>query len=79
MHTISANELKKKGISVICGSKETLITVRGERKYVILDTDSYEKLRQAELALAVIQTKYDIENGDYICESVEDHIKRITE
>ena len=77
MNTITANDLKTKGISCITG-KETLITVHGKTQYVVLDIDLYERFREAELEVAVLQAKRDIENGDFIRESVKDHIKRIT-
>ena len=77
MNTITANDLKTKGISCITG-KETLITVHGKTQYVVLDIDLYERFREAELEVAVLQAKRDIENGDFIHESVRDHIKRIS-
>lgn len=78
MNTISANDLKIKGISCIT-EKETLITVHGKTRYVVLDLDLYEQLRKAELEAAVMQAKRDIKKGDFVRESVKKHIKRITE
>jgi len=78
MRTINANQLKKKGISVTQGEEETLVTVRGEPSYVILRIDKYEALSEAELSCAVAEAKADYEAGDYVTESVDDHIKRVT-
>lgn len=79
MITITANDLKKKGISVLTGVDEALVTVRGEVRYVVLDVVHYESLREAELEVALMQTKQDIANGKYVIEGVVDHIKRVTD
>lgn len=78
MITISANDLKKKGISALGNNDEALITVRGEARYVILDIAHYEALHEAELEMALAQTKKDIADGKFIIESAADHIKRVT-
>jgi PHD/YefM family antitoxin component YafN of YafNO toxin-antitoxin module len=77
MHTISANDLKKRGISASC-DKETLVTIRGRPAYVILSLDQYESLTMAELELAIAEAGADYKKGRYVVESVEKHIKRIT-
>jgi len=79
MRTINANELKKKGISATKGEEATLVTVRGEPSYVILRIDKYEALSEAELSYAVAEAEADYEAGAYVTESVDDHIKRVTE
>lgn len=82
MDTITANQLKTKGISVIENSlaenHELIITVRGKEKYVIMDMEQYNYLRECELDAALHQTKKDYQDGNFVSESVEDHIKRIT-
>lgn len=78
---VSAGELKKRGISLlddIVGDRgEAIITVRGKRKYVVLDMKIYNRFREYELEAALAETKRDLAEGNVIEESVEDHIKRI--
>lgn len=78
MLIISANDLKTRGVTALSDSEETFITVRGETRYVVLGIAAYEELRQAELEIALAAAKRDIKNGDYVIETVDDHIKRIT-
>ncbi|MCK5268511.1 MAG: prevent-host-death protein [Spirochaetes bacterium] len=79
MGIITANELKKHGISIIDSDQyeETIITVRGQQKYVVVDMETYNHLRECELETAFYEVKDDIKNGKYHEESVEAHIKRI--
>ena len=80
--TITANELKTKGISIL--NKETsegdevIITVRGKSKYVVLPMEKYNYLRECELEAALHETRKDIKEGKIFKESVQKHIKRIT-
>ena len=79
--TIPANELKTKGISVIDSllneQDEAIITMRGKHKYVVLDIDRYNYLRECELESALKDAQKELAEGKYIEESVEEHIKRI--
>jgi len=79
---LTANELKQKGAKALknatSDSSEAIITVRGKSEYVVLPISLYNRLREYELEIALIESKKDIENGKFIKESVEDHIKRIT-
>ena len=81
MTSISANDLKTKGVSVVENALrsdgEAVITVRGERKYVVLDFNTYNKLREYELDIAIQETKEDMANGNFKVESVAEHMKRI--
>jgi len=80
--TIPANELKTKGIKAveqeIKENEEAIITVRGEHKYVIVDMNRYNYLRECELEAALIETRKDLENNNIKDESIEEHIKRVT-
>ena len=80
--TIAANDLKVKGISAIDNllkeENEAVITVRGEQKYIVLDIQRYNVLREWELETALIQAKKELKEGKFIVESVDDHLKRIT-
>ncbi|MBL4942295.1 MAG: type II toxin-antitoxin system Phd/YefM family antitoxin [Colwellia sp.] len=82
MITISANELKTKGVSLVANilhtEEEVIITVRGEQKYVIIDMKKYNKMREYELEVALLETKADIANARVTKESVTEHIKRVT-
>lgn len=78
MMTITANAMKKQGISILKNTDEALITVRGKPQYVILNIKLYEKLREMELTLALNEAQKEIAAGDYHIESPAEHIKRIT-
>jgi hypothetical protein len=81
MAFITANELKKKGVSIlddgISEDEETIITVRGKSKYAVIGMEKYNQYREYELSTAIIETKKDIKKGNFIIESVDDHIKRL--
>lgn len=80
--TITANDLKTKGISMVAEEVaqygEAVVTVRGKGKYVIIPIEKYNELREYELLAALEETRKAIADGDYVIESVKDHIKRIT-
>lgn len=82
INSITANELKTKGLialdKAISNGDEAIITVRGKNKYVVLPFQRYNYLRECELESALEESKRDLENGKYIEESVEEHIRRIT-
>ena len=81
MKTIAANELKTKGIRSIGKALEeageAVITVRGQDRYVVMDLETYNRLRVCELEAALYETRREIKRGEYTEESVDDHIKRI--
>ena len=81
MANITASDLKTKGVSALEAALqkygEVVITVRGERKYVVLDFDTYNKLRECELDIALQETRSDIAKGNYNAECVEGHMKRV--
>ncbi len=83
MNTITASELKTKGVSAVesrlLHEDEVIITVRGEGKYVLMDLAKYEKLREYELEIALLEAKADLEAGHYVSESVAEHMKRIAD
>lgn len=79
--TISANEVKTKGVSVFSNLlqkfDELIINVRGKDKFVVLDIERYKELRENELDLAYLQTMQDIQNKNYKSQSAKEHIKDI--
>ena len=81
-NTITANDLKVRGVSILAShakkGMETVITVRGQEKYVVLPKDEYNRLREYELTAAIMEAEQDLKNGRYKKGSIEDHIKRIT-
>lgn len=83
MNTVTANELKTKGVSAVEArlkvDEEVIISVRGQDRYVVIDVEKYAKLREYELAAALQEAKADVEAGRYTTESVADHMKRIAD
>lgn len=83
MAKITANELKTKGVSVVenalLENDEAIITVRGKEKYVIIDLNKYSKLREYELEIALLEAKADIAAGRVRHESVDAHMKQVTD
>ena len=81
MKTIAANELKTRGVSSIEkaleNNVEALISVRGQERYVVMDKEEYNRLRVCELKAALYETRQQIANGEFIKESVEEHIARV--
>ena len=81
-HIITANILKTKGVSAISEAtsdgSEAIITVRGKDQFIVLPIETYNHLRECELEAALFESEKDLENGNFIEESVEEHIKRIT-
>lgn len=78
---ISANDLKVKGVSILDSMldklDEVLISVRGKNKYVVVDIERYEYLRECELEQAYKEVQEDIKNGNYDTKSVEEHMKEL--
>ena len=82
MNNITANELKTKGVSAVESAlksdEEAIITVRGKDKYVIIDMNKYNKLRDYELEIALLEAKSDVAKGRVKRESVAAHMERVT-
>ena len=81
MMTIAANELKTKGVSSIEkaleNSEEAIISVRGQDRYVIMGMEEYNRLRVCELEAALYETRQQIATGEFVEESIDEHIARI--
>ena len=79
--TITANELKTRGVSLLdeltSDGGEAFISVRGKTKYIVLSVDEYNRLRDCELDMAVREAEQDLAAGRFVKETVEEHIKRI--
>jgi len=83
MTSITANELKTKGVSILkstlINTDEAIITVRGKDRFVVINVDKYNKLREYELEIALLEAKADIAAGRSQHESIDDHMKRVTD
>ncbi len=81
-NTIAANDLKTKGIRAISEiieiADEAIISVRGKNKFVVLPIESYNHLRECELESALSEVQNDIKKGNFVVESVDKHMKRIS-
>ncbi len=83
MSTLTANELKTKGVSAVEArlkvDEEVIISVRGQDRYVVMAIEKYAKLREYELAVALQEARADVEAGRYTTESVTDHMKQVAD
>jgi len=52
--------------------------VRGEQKYVVINMKQYDRLREYELEIALLEARADIAEGRARRESVDEHMKRVT-
>jgi PHD/YefM family antitoxin component YafN of YafNO toxin-antitoxin module len=81
VNTISANDLKTKGISAIeqalSDQPEASVTVRGRMKYVVMSSEQYTHLRECELEAALAESKADLDAGRFVKETVGQHMKRL--
>ena len=81
MKTIAANELKTRGVASIDAAlvdqDEAIISVRGKDRYVVMDVETYNRLRVCELEAALCHAKREIADGQGVEESVEAHLERL--
>ena len=81
MNSISANDLKTKGVGAIEqaleSQPEAAVTVRGQPKYVVMSHEEYVRLRECELEAALAESKADLDAGRFVKESVSQHLKRL--
>jgi hypothetical protein len=81
MGTIAANDLKTRGVASIseqlAQEPEAFITVRGKKRYVVMDIQHFQYLRECELEAALLEAKADLKSGRVVVESVEAHMKRL--
>jgi hypothetical protein len=81
MGAIAANDLKTRGVASIreqlAEEPEAFITVRGKKRYVVMDIEHFRYLRDCELEAALLEAKADLEAGRVVIESVDEHLKRL--
>jgi prevent-host-death family protein len=78
---VTANDLKVKGVayleSLARKYKEIFITVRGKNRLVVLPVEEYERLKEADLEMAIREAEEDYKKGKYVAESAEQHFQRL--
>ena len=81
MSTISAIELKRRGVSalepLLAENGEVVITVRGKSRYVVITIEAYARFREDELGEAVREARADYAAGRIADKSVAAHLKRL--
>jgi len=81
MTTITANDLKTKGVSAISTAlstqTEATISVRGKECFVVMEAEHYNYLRECELSAALAESQSDIAAGRFVQESAEAHLQRL--
>ena len=79
--TITANDLKIKGVgileSILSKLDEVLISVRGQSKYVVVDIERYEYLRECELEHVYAEIQKERAEGKSRVMSAQEHIAEI--
>ena len=79
--TIMANDLKTRGVTILDEAlkqdDEAIISVRGKSKYVIMDIEHYNYLRECELEAALIETRKELEEGKSKTLTADEHIKAL--
>lgn len=79
--TIMANDLKTRGVTILDEAlkleDEAIISVRGKSKYVVMDLEHYNYLRECELEAALIETRKEIEEGKAKALTADEHIKAL--
>jgi len=79
---LTANELKTRGVSAIeealKNETEAVVSVRGERRYVVMDMTQYTHLRECELEAALAESRADRDAGRFVRESADEHVERLS-
>lgn len=81
MSSISANDLKTKGVYAIeaelAHQLEVIISVRGKDRFVVMDIAHYHYLRECELEAALAETRANLAAGRFVKESAAEHLARL--
>ena len=81
MSSLTANDLKTKGIAAIEASlahqPEAIISVRGKDRFVVMELAQYHYLRECELDAALAQSRADLAAGRAVQESAAAHMARL--
>lgn len=81
MPTITANDLKTKGVAAIeaalAEEPEALVSVRGKDRFVVMELSQYHYLRECELEAALAETRADLAAGRCVVETAAEHAKHL--
>jgi hypothetical protein len=81
MPKLTANDLKIHGITAIetalIGRTETVISVNGIARYVVMDIEQYRYLRECELDVSIAENKADMAAGRYKTQTVQEHVDEL--
>ena len=81
MSSLTANDLKIKGISAIetalADRPEAIVSVRGKDRFVVMEIEQYHYLRECELEAALSESRADIAAGRFVKGAPAAHVKRI--
>jgi len=82
MNDLTANDLKKRGVSAIEealeNEAEAMVSVRGKARYVVMDMAHYTHFRECELEAALAESRADRHAGRVVSESAEAHVERLS-
>ena len=84
MSSISAAELKTGGVTAIeramVDHEPLFISVRGVKKFVVLDIESFNTLQELELDNAIREAEADYEKGNYTVENnIDEYARKLME
>ena len=78
MATITANDIKRRGVASIAdileNSQEATISVRGKNKYVVMSIQQYQHMRECELEAALLEAREDRKAGRIADKTIDEHI-----
>lgn len=81
MSTITAAEIKKRGVSALApaleADGEAIISVRGHDQYVVMTLEKYNALRESELTQAVREAREDYDAGRITSSSIAEHMRHL--
>ena len=81
MATLTANDLKRRGIASIAevleDAQEATISVRGKNTYVVMNVQQYQYLRECELEAALREVRGDREAGRIADRTIDEHIANL--
>ena len=75
MNTVTANDIKTKGIAV-AEDEETLVTIRGRPRYLIIPESQIAGYEQYRLEEALKKVKAELQAGDWSSD-LDEHLAEI--
>ncbi len=81
MSIVTAAEIKRRGMGILDPilekHGEAIISHRGQSRYVVMTTAGYNRIREAELEVAVREAKADYRAGRVLDQSAKSHLRRL--